>query len=67
MVSGGFFVVVAFLLTSLQCSVVQGADGLSPSPAKRSNTGLTSRTVTHAYSAVLCMGIKDPLSGKGVN
>lgn len=32
-------VVAAFLLISLQCSIMQGADGLSPSPAKRSNTG----------------------------
>lgn len=51
---------------SLQCSVVQGAVGLSPSPAKRSDTGLTPGTVTCAYSAGRCMGSKYPLSGKDV-
>lgn len=57
-----FVVVAAFLLTSLQCSIMQGADGLSPSPAKCSNTGLISGTTICA----LCMGFTDPLSGKGV-
>lgn len=59
-------VVAAFLLTSLQCSVMQGADGLSPSPAKRSNTGRTSGAITCAKSAAFCMGITESLSGKGV-
>lgn len=46
-----FVVVAAFLSMSLQCSIMQGADGLSPSPAKRSNTGFNIR---HNHLCLKC-------------